>query len=127
MNIKASKSSENSGKVAKSSKITIQVDRDEQGFPVRMDWEATDNPTVKGNQECKAMLLSLFDKEHKDTFKLDLWTKDMQVVEMDRFFYNTLKGMADSYFKATQNHKLASNMQLFAKYFGEETEILQRE
>ena len=33
------------------------------------------------------MLLSLFDKDDLDTLKIDLWTKDMQVMEMDRFWH----------------------------------------
>ncbi len=59
--------------------------------------------------------------------KLDLWTKDFQTNEMDRFVYHTLRTMADSYFKATKNQKLANDMQRFAQYFGEETEIIPKE
>jgi hypothetical protein len=43
---------------------------------------------------------------------------------MDRFFFQTLRGMADTYFKATQNRELAVDMQRFVQYFGEKTEIL---
>ena len=75
-------------------------------------------------EECKAMLLSLFDKDTEETLKIDLWTKDMQVVEMDRFFYHTLRAMADTYFKATQNKDLAVDMQRFVQYFGEKTETI---
>lgn len=73
------------------------------------------------------MLLSLFDKDHLDTLKIDLWTKKMEVQEMDRFFFQTLRGMADSYFKATQNKDMANQMQQFAHYFGEQTGIIKQE
>ena len=70
------------------------------------------------------MLLSLFDKDHKDTLKLDLWTPEMQINEMDKFMYQTLKALADTYFKATKNRDLANEMQKFVMYFGEKTEVL---
>jgi gliding motility-associated protein GldC len=107
-------------KVVKSSEINIKIGLNEKLMPVRMDWNAEGAPV----QECKAMLLSIFDKETKDTLKIDLWTTDMQVVEMDRFFYQTLRALGDTYFKATQNKNLAVDMQKFVQYFGEQTEIL---
>ena len=72
-------------------------------------------------------MLALFEKETMDTLKIDLWTKEMQVAEMDRFVYQTIKAMADSYFRATGNDKLAGAMQQFANYFGQEVEIVPRE
>jgi gliding motility-associated protein GldC len=98
--------------------ITLKVTLDNQNMPEKIIWDATDNPQ---SQECKAMLLSLFDKDHRDTYKIDIWTKEMQVVEMDRMMYQTLKALADTYFKATKNSKLASQMRQFAEFFGEET------
>jgi len=105
----------------KKSQLRITVTLDDQNVPEALHWEADDNPT---GSECKAMLLSLFDRESLDTVKIDLWTKDMQVNEMDRFFFQTLRAMADTYFKATQNRELAVDMQKFVQYFGEKTQIL---
>ena len=70
------------------------------------------------------MLLSLFDRDHLDTLKIDLWTKDMQVSEMDRFFYQTFRAMCDTYYRATQNGNMANDMQRFTQYFGEKTEVI---
>ena len=103
--------------------IRINVSLDEQNVPERIDWLA-DDQTAKQAQECKAMLLAFFDKETKDTLKIDLWTKEMQVNEMDRFFFQTLRAMADTYFKATNNAELAADLQRFVQYFGEKTELL---
>jgi len=110
--------------VKHNSEIKIKVGLDEAKVPVKIDWEASDNPNGEGAKECKAFLLSIFDKESKDTMKIDIWTTEMQVIEMDRFFFQTLRAMADTYYKATQNQKLASQMQRFVQFFGEETEIL---
>jgi gliding motility-associated protein GldC len=111
-------------KIAKYSKINITVGLDGQNVPVSIDWMSEDGPTAGKSQPGKAMLLSLFDKESLDTLKIDLWTKEMQVKEMDRFFYQTLRALADTYFKATQNQDLAAAMQSFVQYFGEQTEMI---
>ena len=110
--------------VKKTSKIEINVGLSENNVPERIDWKADDNPNTKEPQECKAMMLALFDKDTKDTMKIDLWTTEMQVNEMDRFFFQTMRSMADTYYKATQNRELAVDMQRFVQYFGEKTEII---
>ena len=109
--------------VAKSSEIRIKVGLDEKGVPVQMDWMAEDGKNEKW-QQSEAMLLSLFDPTTLDTLKIDLWTTQMQVGQMDRMMYQTLKALADSYFRATQNREMASQMQQFAQYFGEKTEVV---
>lgn len=103
--------------------IQIKVTLDEDNLPENIEWKADDQQDSKG-QACKAMLLAFFDKHSKDTLKIDLWTKDMQVNEMDRFFFQTLRAMADTYFKATNNAALATDIQKFVQYFGEKTEVL---
>ena len=111
-------------KVKHRSEIKISVGLDEKKIPVKIEWEASENPNQDGPKEGKAFLLSVFDKESKDTMKIDLWTTEMQINEMDRFFFQTLRAMADTYFKATNNKKLAGDMQQFVQYFGIETEII---
>ena len=103
--------------------IKINIKLDEKQVPENIGWDADDN--AGGAKDCKAILLSLFDKETKETLKIDLWTKEMQVTEMDRFFFQTLRALADTYFKATQNAQLATDMQRFVQYFGEQTKIIE--
>ena len=105
--------------VKKRSKIQVEVGLNAEQMPVEMKWGASDKPGPK--ESCKAMLLSLFNEQSKETMKIDLWTKDLQVVEMDRFMYQTLRGLADTYFKATGNKELANQMQQFVFYFGQAT------
>lgn len=113
----------------KTSKNTISIDvhLNEEKHPTNISWNSTANPEGEKDRDCKAMLLSLFDKDHLDTFKIDLWTSEMQVAEMDRFMFQTLRALADTYFKATRNQALANDMQRFVQYFGEETEIVPKE
>lgn len=112
-------------KTNKESTIEIKIKLDDQNLPEQIEWKAPEGGQTKPS-ECKAMLVAFFDKQTKETQKIDLWTKDMQVVEMDRFFFQTLRAMADTYFKATQNAQLATDMQRFVQYFGEQTEIISK-
>ncbi len=106
------------------SSINIDVHLDENKVPEKIIWKSKDGTESEQSRECKAMLLSFFDEETKDTFKIDLWTKEMQTVEMDRLVFQTLRGLADTYNNATRNVKLANAMRQFVEYFGEETEII---
>jgi gliding motility-associated protein GldC len=112
--------------VAKHSDITLRVGLNAEQVPIKIEWGASDrnNGTL---EECKAMAVALFDKEHRDTLRIDLWTKEMQVIEMDRFMYQILRSLSQTYLKATQNKDLAEEMAKFAHYFGTKTEILPKE
>jgi len=108
------------------SSIHIRVTLDQEKIPEAIAWTASDLAD-ENLQDAKAMLLSFFDDATKDTLKIDLWTKEMEVAEMDRFFYQTIRSLADTYKRATSNVKLADAMQQFAQYFGEEVELLKKE
>lgn len=110
--------------VANTSAITIKVGLDKDRVPVKIEWAASDMHADGQMEECKAMAVALFDKAHRDTLRIDLWTKEMQVQEMDRFFYQTLRSLSQTYLRATQNKDLAEEMAKFAHYFGEKTEIV---
>lgn len=113
-------------KLEKEKAINIKVGLDNKNHPKKIFWKSEDNPQGKEWTEAKGMLVSFFDAEYLDTYKLDLWTTDMQVAEMDRFVFQTIKGITDTYQKATGNSQLANDMQKFVQYFGEQTKILTR-
>jgi len=110
----------------KNNKIIIETILDEKKYPEEIRWSAENSNNTDNYTASKAFFLSLFDKETKDTVELDLWTKDMQVIEMDRFVFQTLNSIVNMYHRATNNTELANEMQNFVKYFGEKTEILKR-
>lgn len=105
--------------------IKIKVTLDDENIPAEMTWDADDNnePPI----DCKAFMLSIYDKEHMETLKIDLWTKDFQVNEMDQFTFQTLRSLADTYYRATQNSELANQMQQFVTYFGQKTGLIKPE
>lgn len=108
------------------SKIELEIILDEDKKPKNIHWKTSDHPEYQKGQDAKAMFLSLFDEESKETLKLDLWTKEFQVAEMDRFVYYSLRSMADTYINSTNNKEMANAMQQFAQYFGEKTEIISK-
>lgn len=109
------------------SDITLRVQLDDERVPVKIEWAASDMHPQGAMDECKAMMVALFDKAHRDTLRIDLWTKEMQVMEMDRFVYQTLNSLSESYLRATNNKELAEALAKFAHFFGEKTEIIPTE
>lgn len=103
-------------------KIKIEVELDENNVPENIIWSATD---LEGYDEatCRAMLLSLWDHERKDTLRLDLWTKKMTVDEMKIFFHQTLVTMADTLEKSINDPRISGDMRDFCNYFAEQMEI----
>jgi gliding motility-associated protein GldC len=96
------------------SSIQIQVGLDENKMPVEISWSAPDNST-ENTRKAKAFLLSLWDGSDKAALRIDLWTKDMMVDEMEDFFYQTLMTMADTYQRATRHDDLAIEIKNFAR------------
>ena len=96
--------------------IQIQVQLDENKMPAEISWSAPDN-NPENTRKAKAFLLSLWDGSDKAALRIDLWTKDMMIDEMEDFFYQTLMTMADTYKRATRHDDLAVEMKSFAKSF----------
>ena len=71
----------------------------------------------------KAIMLSVWDHQDKDTLRMDLWTKDMPVDEMKQFFHQSLVSMADTFEKATNDEKMSATMRDFCEYFAEKLEL----
>ncbi len=104
--------------------INLAIHLSEDNMPEQIICSGDD---IQEDVDSKAMMLALFDGEKLDTVKIDLWTSDLQINEMDRFVFQTLRSIADTYYKATKNADLANDMQKFIQYFGEKTEILAKE
>ncbi|WP_264519661.1 gliding motility protein GldC [Flavobacterium sp. N1994] len=105
------------------SEITINVELDHNRVPEKLTWSAQDGGVQK--EEAKAMMLSIWDSNVKETLRIDLWTKDMPVDEMKQFFHQTLVAMADTFQRATQDEKMTDTMKDFCDYFAEKMELKQ--
>jgi gliding motility-associated protein GldC len=110
-------------RIAKKSDINISVSLNEDKHPVSISWKADDSG-VEGMRQSKAVMLALFDQKDQTTMRIDLWTKEMMVEEMQLFFYETLASMADTYERATNDKELSGDMRNFARDFGKRVNVL---
>ncbi|MFM9839943.1 MAG: gliding motility protein GldC [Cyclobacteriaceae bacterium] len=84
----------------KKSKIQFEVQLDDNNVPEKIWWDATEKPEP-GLSETKAISLSLWDHAQKNTMRIDLWSKEMPVEEMKRFYIDCLGGLAQSILSST--------------------------
>jgi gliding motility-associated protein GldC len=97
--------------------IHISVERDKTDI-TNIAWQAEEAPEP-GLQNAKAMILALWDAEARNSLRIDLWTRDMTIDDMNDFFFQTLLSMADTYSRATNNKDLMADMKIFAREFAE--------
>ncbi len=107
--------------VKHTSKIEFKIGLDENKVPEEMNWSAQDGGI--NDEETKALMISVWDSESKDTLRMDLWTKDMPMDEMKQFYHQTLLSMADSFERATNDNKMSATMRDFCDYFAEKLEL----
>jgi gliding motility-associated protein GldC len=103
------------------SEIKIQVSLDENRIPEEIHWSAQDGGVE--NMPAKALFLSVWDHQAKETLRIDLWTKEMPLDEMKQFFHQTLTAMAATFQRATNDEKMTATMRDFCDYFAEKLEI----
>ena len=107
----------------KKSEIKFTVTLDESKNPTALHWNAEDSGT-EGDKECKAVMLTLFDKKENTTMRIDLWTKDMMITDMQQFYYEMFMSMADTYLNATNDKLLSTNIKNFARQFGKDVDVV---
>ncbi len=102
----------------KKSEINFKVTLDENHVPEKIEWKA-DDAGENELKECKAFLLSLWDKSERNTLRIDLWTKEMMVDEMKHFYYQSIITMGDAYERATNDKEMANEIRDLGKKMGE--------
>jgi gliding motility-associated protein GldC len=97
----------------KKSEIHFSIALDNQHVPEAISWRATD----AGEQInfAKAINIALWDRSEAGTMKIDLWTKDMPVDEMKRFYIDTIGSMAESLKVATGDLVMANKLKDLCK------------
>ncbi len=93
----------------KKSSIQFNIDLDQNNVPERIQWDATDKPHDTPS-ETKSISISLWDSQQKNTMRIDLWTKDMPVDEMKRFYIECLGGIAQSVLSSTGDERISSEI-----------------
>ncbi|MBX2962697.1 MAG: gliding motility protein GldC [Cyclobacteriaceae bacterium] len=87
--------------------INFTVELDSNNIPDKILWDASDKPDAAPT-ETKAISLALWDEQQKNTLRIDLWTKDMPVDEMKRFYIDCLGGLAQTILTSTGDEFLSS-------------------
>jgi gliding motility-associated protein GldC len=94
----------------KKSEIKFNVSLDDNNFPENIQWDATDNPN-EGINDTRAIAIAVWDHYHKGTLKIDLWTKQMEVFDMKRFYIEIMRGISETLVSATNDRKASSKIE----------------
>jgi gliding motility-associated protein GldC len=106
----------------KTAVIKLIVNLDDQNLPETITWESTDAEATDA-VPVKAMNLAVWDHNYQNTMHINLWTKDMPVDEMKRYFHETLMTMADSFLKATGETNIVEDLRDYCAHFADKMEI----
>ena len=107
--------------MSKEAEINFIVKLDSENTPLDILWHASESES-EGFQSCDSLMISMWDKSEKNTMSIDLWTKEMEVGEMNAHYYYTIMKMADTYMRATNNEELSQMMRDFANDFASKVE-----
>ncbi|GAB3656353.1 gliding motility protein GldC [Echinicola sediminis] len=93
----------------KNSEIKFKINLDEKNLPKTIEWDATDKEG-EGTEQTKSISLNVWDNLNHSTLRIDLWTEDMSVVEMKRFYIDILGGMAQTILNSTGDEYMSEEM-----------------
>ena len=109
----------------KTAEIKLTIDLDDDNIPTNIVWESTDAQN-KEALPVKSIMLALWDQNYRNTLRIDLWTKDMPVDDMKRFFYETLQTMGDSFLRATGEKNIVEDLRDYCAHFADKMELTQQ-
>jgi len=102
--------------------IKFQIELDENNVPDSIRWLATDGKD--SFTDAKAVIMSIWDGDNKNSLSIDLWTKDMMAEEMQHFTFQILDGLSKSYNRSVGDEKVTKYIQDCAIKIGKELNIL---
>lgn len=108
--------------IVKTSNISFNISLDKDNLPVKIQWQA-DDADVEGKQDAKSVILALWDGNQQNALRIDLWTKDMNVQEMNLFLFQTIATLADTFERATDNKEIAEELRDFSHALGHKLDV----
>ena len=102
-------------------KITIDIELDENHVPEKMTWNAEDGGVQ--NQETKAVMISVWDEKTSEALRIDLWTKEMPVDHMKRFYHQIIVSLGQTYLRATGEEDVSQWLEEVAEEFAVKSAI----
>ena len=105
----------------KKAEIKFTVTIDENNLPQKIEWEAEGSGD---KSECKSAMIALWDAKENNTLRIDLWTKDMSIDEMKKFYHQNIMTLTDAYVRATNDHKTSESVKKYFTQVGKEIGVL---
>lgn len=93
----------------KKSEINFQIELDDANLPKAIHWDASDKEG-DGIESTKSISLNVWDNLNHSTLRIDLWTDEMSVVEMKRFYIDILGGMAQTILNSTGDEYMSEEI-----------------
>lgn len=105
----------------KTTEIKFKITVDENNLPQNIQWDAPDSGE---KSECKSLMIALWDAKENNTLRIDLWTKDMMVDEMKKFYHQNVITLTDTYIRATGDEATAKKVKQFFSELGKDLGVL---
>ena len=105
----------------KTTEITFKVTVDENNLPHSIKWSAPDSGE---SSECSSVMIALWDTKENNTLRIDLWTKDMMIDEMKKFFHQNVMTLTDTYVRATGDDATGKKVKELFSEIGREIGVL---
>jgi gliding motility-associated protein GldC len=96
-------------------KITINVELDDNLIPEKITWNAEDSGVQ--NMETKSTMVSVWDDKAMEALRIDLWTKEMPLDQMKMFIHQTIISLGQTYQRASGEDDVAQWMEDMAQEF----------
>lgn len=93
----------------KTSEINFVIETDQDHIPSKITWQSSEK-VADANKDAKAICISIWDADVQNTLKIDLWTQNMPVDDMKRFYIETIGGLAESLSRATDDKIMVSEI-----------------
>jgi gliding motility-associated protein GldC len=106
----------------KTSEINFKITVDENHLPVNITWEAKDAGEASVS---KSIMIALWDAHENNTMRIDLWTKDMTIDEMKKFYHQNIMTLTDTYVRATNDNATAEEVRTFFTEVGKKIGVIQ--
>src|ERR1700746_842985 len=105
----------------KETEIKFKVSLDANNLPVNIEWNA---PDAGQKSNCKSMMVALWDEKENNTLRIDLWTKEMSIDEMKKFYIQNILTLTDTYIRATNDETTAKEVKALFAEIGKKIGVL---
>ena len=93
----------------KTSQIKFLITLDKDKIPEKITWNADDKMGDEFS-ETKSISLALWDHKKMNPLKIHLWTKDMKVNDMKRFYIDCIGGIGQSVLNSTGDEYISKEL-----------------